>query len=338
MTASTRPAVPLVGTDLRGHVAVVTGASRGIGRGIALRLGRLGATVVVNYARDAAGAAATVAAIEAAGSAALAVQADVAQRSDVVDLFQTVLERCVPELLVITPLTGTMRLQHDGDLQMDARTPGVMPRGVEFELQMSAEFSELVVPLSMAQVAEQAATVSGDEAADVRFTGVEAVDPVRRARPARPGFSAEQPAGAGRDRRPAGGARPADLPEHRDDRPQSTRCRVGELEPGAPGGIVRGRARRPATHRHDRRHGGRGGAAGAAAGLPPAPGTTPLAYLRDLRLVRAHEQLDATDPAATTTVREVAAGWGFGDLHRFTVAYQKRCGHHPKVTLAADPT
>jgi DNA-binding transcriptional regulator YdaS (Cro superfamily) len=53
-------------TDLSGKVAVVTGASRGIGQAVAVRLGQLGASVVVNYSRDASGAAATVAEIEAA--------------------------------------------------------------------------------------------------------------------------------------------------------------------------------------------------------------------------------------------------------------------------------
>jgi hypothetical protein len=63
--------------DLAGQVAVVTGASRGIGQAIAIRLGRLGASVVVNYSRDSSGAAATVAAIEAAGSRAVGIRADV---------------------------------------------------------------------------------------------------------------------------------------------------------------------------------------------------------------------------------------------------------------------
>ncbi|AOX66244.1 hypothetical protein BJK06_11190 [Curtobacterium sp. BH-2-1-1] len=76
-------------TDLSSQVAVVTGASRGIGQAIAIRLGLLGASVVVNYSRDAAGAADTVAAITAAGSNAVAVQADVSDPTQVESLFNS---------------------------------------------------------------------------------------------------------------------------------------------------------------------------------------------------------------------------------------------------------
>jgi NAD(P)-dependent dehydrogenase (short-subunit alcohol dehydrogenase family) len=58
-------------------VAIVTGASRGIGRGIALALGELKWNVVVNYASNAAAAQEVVAAIAAAGGKGLAVQGDV---------------------------------------------------------------------------------------------------------------------------------------------------------------------------------------------------------------------------------------------------------------------
>ena len=62
---------------LQGKVAVVTGASRGIGRAIAETLAAEGAKVVVNYQSNAAAAEAVVAAIAERGGAALAVQADV---------------------------------------------------------------------------------------------------------------------------------------------------------------------------------------------------------------------------------------------------------------------
>ena len=63
--------------SLDGKVAVVTGASRGIGRAIALELARRGAWVVVNYNRSDVAAADIVAAIEADGGQATAIQADV---------------------------------------------------------------------------------------------------------------------------------------------------------------------------------------------------------------------------------------------------------------------
>ncbi len=64
-------------TDFKDRVAIVTGGSRGIGRAIALELGRGGATVIVNYNRSADAAEEAVAAITEAGGAGAAVQADV---------------------------------------------------------------------------------------------------------------------------------------------------------------------------------------------------------------------------------------------------------------------
>ena len=62
---------------LAGKIALITGSSRGIGRGIALEFAREGAHVIVNYRRDAAAADATARAIEALGGNAIALQADV---------------------------------------------------------------------------------------------------------------------------------------------------------------------------------------------------------------------------------------------------------------------
>jgi 3-oxoacyl-[acyl-carrier protein] reductase len=72
---------------LAGKVAVVTGASKGIGAGIARGLAEAGASVVVNYASDRAGADRVVAEVVGGGGKAVAVQGDVSKAADVKRLF-----------------------------------------------------------------------------------------------------------------------------------------------------------------------------------------------------------------------------------------------------------
>jgi 3-oxoacyl-[acyl-carrier protein] reductase len=78
---------------LQGQVAIVTGASRGIGRAAALALASEGATVIVNYASSSQAAEAVAAEIESMGSQALALQADVGQAEQVEALFSAVMEK-----------------------------------------------------------------------------------------------------------------------------------------------------------------------------------------------------------------------------------------------------
>jgi len=75
------------------RTAIVTGASRGIGRAIAFRLARDGFSVVVNYAGNTKLADEVVAEIESAGGRAIAVQGDVAEPVDVARVFDAATER-----------------------------------------------------------------------------------------------------------------------------------------------------------------------------------------------------------------------------------------------------
>lgn len=76
---------------LSGKRALVTGASKGVGKGIALELARAGCDVAVNYHSDASGAGATVAEIRSLGQDAFSVGANVGVSADVDTMFQTVL-------------------------------------------------------------------------------------------------------------------------------------------------------------------------------------------------------------------------------------------------------
>ena len=79
--------------DMEGKVALVTGSSRGIGRAIAIKLAQAGADVTINYLRNKSKAEETAAAIEAEGSKALIVRANVANEEEVKAMFAEIRER-----------------------------------------------------------------------------------------------------------------------------------------------------------------------------------------------------------------------------------------------------
>lgn len=93
-------------SQLTGKVAVVTGASKGIGAEVARQLGAAGAAVVVNYASDKAGARRVVDAIEAGGGRAVAVQADLGKPAEVKRLFAEADKAFGPKLDVLVNNAG----------------------------------------------------------------------------------------------------------------------------------------------------------------------------------------------------------------------------------------
>jgi 3-oxoacyl-[acyl-carrier protein] reductase len=95
-------------SELKGKVAVVTGASKGIGAGIAKRFGEAGASVVVNYASSKEGADKVVAEITKGGGKAIAVKADVSKADDVKKLFDET-KRAFGKLDVLVNNAGVFR-------------------------------------------------------------------------------------------------------------------------------------------------------------------------------------------------------------------------------------
>ena len=99
---------------LEGRVAVVTGASRGIGRAIALELARRGADTVVNYHSSTKAAEEVVQEIEQMGRRALAVQADVSE----LDQAQNLINTAVPEMGKIDILVNNAGIIRDTLIMM----------------------------------------------------------------------------------------------------------------------------------------------------------------------------------------------------------------------------
>ncbi|KAB2731497.1 SDR family oxidoreductase [Brucella intermedia] len=116
-------------SDVKNRVAIVTGASRGIGSAIAERLGRDGFTVIVNYAGNAAMANAVVARIEATGGIALSAQADVADPVAVKKMFDAAetafggVDVLINNagIMVLSPLAATEDLDFDKTVSVNLK-------------------------------------------------------------------------------------------------------------------------------------------------------------------------------------------------------------------------
>lgn len=154
--------------------AIVTGASRGIGRAVAVRLARDGFNVVVNYAGNQAEAAKAVAEIESAGGKALAVQADVAKTADAERLFSET-EKAFGGVDVLVNSAGIMTVKPLAEIEDETfdRTFAVNVRGTFNTLKQATKkmrnggriinFSSSVIALSLPGYAPYAASKAAVE-------------------------------------------------------------------------------------------------------------------------------------------------------------------------------
>jgi 3-oxoacyl-[acyl-carrier protein] reductase len=141
--------------NLSGKTALVTGSSRGIGKAIAERFGKLGADVVVNYAASKEPALATVEAIEKNGVRAIAVQADLAKVDDIHRLFGRSMEH-FGRLDIVVANAGIELVDQaivDFTEEDFDRLFGVNTKGAFFTLQAAAKHVADNGPLSMSDQA-----------------------------------------------------------------------------------------------------------------------------------------------------------------------------------------
>lgn len=126
-------------SSLTGRVAIVTGSSRGIGRGIAERLGRDGATVVVNYSGSKPEAEEVVTAIKSSGGKAIALQANMGSIEDIRRLFQEVSDR-FGQLDILVNNAGIASLAPIAEVTEEdyEKVFDINVRGVLFALQEAA--------------------------------------------------------------------------------------------------------------------------------------------------------------------------------------------------------
>jgi 3-oxoacyl-[acyl-carrier protein] reductase len=168
---------PTPGKTLTGKTALITGASRGIGRAIAARLAQDGASVVVNYHSNLAAAESLVASITSTGGKAIAVQADASKLEDLKRLFDTAQsEYGSLEIVVLNPGNFLMKPLAEVTEEEFDKVFALNTRGVFFGMQEAAKRisdggSSISLSSGVTAVSSEGSSVyAGSKAAAEKFT------------------------------------------------------------------------------------------------------------------------------------------------------------------------
>jgi NAD(P)-dependent dehydrogenase (short-subunit alcohol dehydrogenase family) len=152
--------------ELRGRRALVTGAGRGIGRGIALELAAAGADVVVNYRRDEEAAAEVVATIAQAGARGVALQASVSDGDEV----ERLAARAEEELGAIDLLVLNAGIASRGD-DIAGTDPAELRRVIDTHALGGHRLTQLLLPGMRAAPRGDVIAISSSELAAMRARG-----------------------------------------------------------------------------------------------------------------------------------------------------------------------
>jgi 3-oxoacyl-[acyl-carrier protein] reductase len=157
---------PVDSTELAGRTALITGASRGIGRGIALELASAGAAVAVNYRRDEAAARDIVRRITDAGGRAVAIQASVSEPAEV----DALAERAVAALGPIDVLVTNAGIASRG-LGVAETDPAELLRVIATHALSAHRLIGLLLPGMRAAGRGDIVAISSSELAAMRANG-----------------------------------------------------------------------------------------------------------------------------------------------------------------------